>query len=99
MLVRPWALAKLKSNTPEARTNVDAHRGRMATVVSDVSDRAGRVKLTGEVWTARTETPGVVLPVGAQVTVVRIDGATAIVAPAPVDTNPSQPYGPPGPGY
>src|SRR5690625_3026321 len=69
--VRPWALAKLKPNTPQARTNVDAHRGRIATVVSDVSDRAARVKLTGEVWTARTEAPGAVLPVGARVSVVR----------------------------
>ncbi|MGC0273398.1 NfeD family protein [Pseudactinotalea sp. Z1739] len=99
VLVRPWALAKLKANTPQARTNVDAHRGRIATVVSDVSDRAGRVKLTGEVWTARTEAPGAVLPVGARVSVVRIEGATAIVEPLPVETNPSQPYGPPGPGY
>ena len=99
VLVRPWALTKLKSTTPQARTNVDAHRGRVATVVSDVSDRAGRVKLTGEVWTARTEQPGAVFPVGARVSVVRIEGATAIVEPLPVETNPSQPYGQPGPGY
>lgn len=99
VLVRPWALTKLKASTPQARTNVDAHRGRSATVVSDVTDRAGRVKLTGEVWTARTESPNTVLPVGAKVNVVRIEGATAIVEPLPVETNPSQPYGPPGPGY
>lgn len=99
VLVRPWALARLKANTPQARTNIEAHRGRIATVISDVSDRAGRVKLTGEVWTARTEEPGAVLPVGSRVSVVRIEGATAIVEPLPVETNPSQPYGPPGPGY
>ncbi len=99
VLVRPWALAKLKSSTPQARTNTDAHRGRIATVVSDVSDRAGRVKLTGEVWSARTESEATVLPVGARVTVVRIEGATAIVEPQTVESNPSQPYGQPGPGY
>lgn len=99
VLVRPWALTKLKGSTPQARTNVDAHRGRTATVVADVSDRAGRVKLTGEVWTARVEKPGTVLPVGTTVNVIRIEGATAIVEPMPVETTPSQPYGPPGPGY
>lgn len=100
VLVRPWGLKRLKASTPQAQTNVDAHRGRVATVVSDVSDRAGRVKLAGEVWSARTETETVVLPVGAKVNVVRIEGATAIVEPLPVQTNPSQPYGPtPGPGY
>src|SRR5690625_7592758 len=67
VLVRPWALAKLKSNTPDVRTNVAAHRGRTATLVSDVSDRAGRGNLPGEVWPARTETPAVGLPGGARV--------------------------------
>lgn len=99
VLVRPWAMARLKASTPQARTNIAAHRGRTATVVADVTDRAGRVKLTGEVWTARVEQPGTVLAVGSTVSVVRIEGATAIVAPMPVETTPGQPYGPPGPGY
>jgi len=94
--VRPWALTKLHSSTPEARTGVDAQVGRRATVVADVTDRAGRVKLHGEVWTARMEQPGVALPVGSVVTVVRIEGATAIVAPQQAD-DPSDPYGQGGP--
>lgn len=94
--VRPWALTKLHSTTPEARTGIDAQVGRRATVVADVTDRAGRIKLHGEVWTARLETAGVALPVGTTVTVVRIEGATAIVTPQETD-DPSDPYGQGGP--
>ncbi len=82
--VRPWALGYLKRSTPDTKTNVAAHVGRTAEVLMDVTDRAGRVKLVGEVWTARAAEPGTVLPTGTTVQVVRIDGATAVVAPVPV---------------
>ncbi|HLV55902.1 MAG TPA: NfeD family protein [Actinotalea caeni] len=98
VLVRPMAVDKLKRSTPEAVTNVRAHVGRPATVVADVTERAGRVKLAGEVWSARTESPGVVLATGTTVVVTRIEGATAVVAPQTQET-PQQPYGQPGPGY
>ncbi|HLS48866.1 MAG TPA: NfeD family protein [Actinomycetaceae bacterium] len=77
--LRPWALAHLKRSTPDTVTNVAAHVGRRAEVVTDVTDRAGRIKLVGEVWSARSAQPSVVLPRGAKVIVVRIEGATAIV--------------------
>lgn len=91
-LVRPMAQRRLAASTPDAKTGTAAQVGRTATVVHDVTDRAGRVKLSGEVWTARTEQPGVVLPTGSIVQVVRIDGATAVVAPQQA-VNPQQPYG------
>src|SRR5690606_12442883 len=47
-VVRPWAKEFLERSTPETRTNVAAHVGREATVVSEVTERAGRVKLAGE---------------------------------------------------
>ena len=84
LAVRPWGLNYLKRSTPETRTNVAAHVGRTAEVLMDVTERAGRVKLFGEVWTARADEPGTVLPTGTTVQVVRIDGATAVVAPTPV---------------
>ncbi|WP_127126159.1 NfeD family protein [Georgenia sp. SYP-B2076] len=84
--VRPWAKRMLERSTPETRTNVDAQIGREATVLMDVTDRAGRIKLVGEVWTARAAHPGTVLPVGTTVRVVRIDGATAVVE-ATADTS------------
>ncbi|GAA4422708.1 NfeD family protein [Georgenia halophila] len=79
--VRPWAKDLLERSTPNTKTNVAAHVGREAIVVSDVTERAGLVKLTGEVWSARAARPGDVLPTDAAVRVVRIEGATAIVEP------------------
>ncbi|HLR58731.1 MAG TPA: NfeD family protein [Beutenbergiaceae bacterium] len=91
-IVRPLAKRRLEAHTPKAATGAAAHVGRTATVVADVTQRAGRVKLHGEVWTARSADPGVVLPIGATVEVIRIDGATAVVAPT--DQHPStDPYG------
>ncbi len=84
VVVRPWALGYLKRSTPDTLTNVAAHVGRSAEVLVDVTDRAGRIKLAGEVWTARAAEPGSLLPTGTTVQVVRIDGATAVVAPLPV---------------
>lgn len=84
LLVRPWALGYLKTSMPDTKTNIAAHVGRTAEVLIDTTDRAGRVKLMGEVWTARAAEPGTVLPAGTTVSVVRIDGATAVVAPVPV---------------
>lgn len=98
VLVRPMAVDKLRKSTPEAVTNVRAHVGRTATVISDVTERSGRVKLEGEVWSARTESPGQMLAAGTTVLVTKIDGATAVVAPQ-IQDMPHQPYGQPGPGY
>lgn len=62
----------------EQRTNVDALRGSAALVTTDVNRLGGEVKLAGETWSARSEEEE--FPVGAQVAVVRIEGATAIVS-------------------
>lgn len=92
LLVRPLAKRRLEAHTPDTHTNAAAQVGRSATVVSDVTGRAGRVKLHGEVWTARAADPGIVLPIGTTVEVVRIDGATAVVTP--IEQAPSHdPYG------
>jgi len=98
VLVRPLAVRRLRESTPDAVTNVAAHVGRTATVIADVTERSGRVKLAGEVWSARTEGTGQMLTVGTTVVVTKIDGATAVVAPQIQDI-PNQPYGQPGPGY
>lgn len=85
LLLRPWLLRHLRSRVDLPETNAAALVGRPAVVVADVDGITGRVKLAGEVWSARTADGGV-LPAGAPVLVVRIDGATAVVAataPAP----------------
>jgi membrane protein implicated in regulation of membrane protease activity len=53
--------------------------GRHARVVQRVSATDGRVKLNGETWTARTATGAQACPPGAEVRVLAIEGATAIV--------------------
>ncbi len=53
--------------------------GRVAVVDEPVSDLAGRVAIDGELWTARTRS-GEQFDVGARLTVVSIEGATAVVA-------------------
>ena len=54
------------------------------TVANDFADGSGHVKLAnGETWTARLSpaAEGVVVEAGHRVTVVSIQGATAVVAP------------------
>lgn len=80
LALRPWLLRHLRTRVPLVETNAAAHVGRTALVVTAVDEHGGRVKLAGEVWTARVDGPEV-LAEGDEVRVVRIDGATAVVAP------------------
>ena len=48
-----------------------------------VARDAGQVKLDGQVWTARPLNEGDEFEPGEQVTVMRIDGATAVVWKSP----------------
>jgi membrane protein implicated in regulation of membrane protease activity len=79
--LRPFLLRNLRRRTPVVETNVAAHVGRPAIVLTEVTERSGLVKLAGEEWSARSAEPGWTFPVGADVSVVRIDGATALVGP------------------
>ena len=79
VVVRPIALRKLKPAGPAQRTNVAAQVGRKAEVLVTVTSRSGLVKLTGEEWSARSAVPDRTFDVGEIVSVVRIDGATAVV--------------------
>lgn len=79
LTVRPWARNHIYQSSPETRTNSHALLGRQAEAISDVTARGGRIKLGGEVWSARTA--GDIIPSGALVIVNHIDGATAIVSP------------------
>ncbi|MFW0790753.1 NfeD family protein [Gordonia sp. CPCC 205333] len=77
--VRPIAKRHLQTR-PRVLTNVEALPGRQAMVLEQVDERDGRVKIAGEIWSARTSHPADVFEVGASVLVVEIDGATAVVA-------------------
>ncbi len=56
-----------------------ALEGKHALVLDRVGQHAGQVKLDGEIWTARPLDDDDVYEPGDQVTVYRIDGATAVV--------------------
>jgi len=58
---------------------VKALEGKHAVVLEQVSRHQGLVKLDGEVWTARPYSDDDVYQPGEQVTVMHIDGATAVV--------------------
>jgi len=62
-----------------SRTGTDALAGRPAVVLRRVDGVGGRVRIGGEDWSARAYMPDEVLDVGAQVQVVVIEGATALV--------------------
>lgn len=66
-----------------AVTGVAALVGSRAQVLVEVTHTEGQVRLAGETWSARTERPGITLPVGMDAYVQRIDGATAVVAAEP----------------
>ncbi len=66
---------------PESLMHTAALVGREAEVLVEVTHDTGRVKLGGEVWTARAARRGLRLEVGSPARVVRIDGATAVVTP------------------
>ncbi|MCF4121460.1 NfeD family protein [Antribacter sp. KLBMP9083] len=80
LVLRPWIVRK--AHVPALATNTDAHVGRTAAVVQDVTTTSGLIKLVGEVWSARAVDGSPVLPEGTTVRVVRIDGATAVVEQA-----------------
>lgn len=85
VFLRPIAIKHL--HKPSAtRTNVDALMGAQALVVETVTSQSGTAKIGGETWTARTP-EGVTIPSGAQAWVAGINGATAVLSPAPIPAN------------
>jgi membrane protein implicated in regulation of membrane protease activity len=90
LLVARPPLLRWSRRTSGAVTGVAALVGRRAEVVAEVSHVSGQVKLAGEVWSARTDVPGLVLPIGLHAVVVAIDGATAVVAGEPPGIEPAR---------
>ncbi|MFE2357374.1 NfeD family protein [Streptomyces parvulus] len=77
-VVRPVA-ARHRSQQPQLATGVDALKGRQAVVVERVDGSGGRIKLAGEIWSARALDTGRAFEAGEEVDVVDIEGATAII--------------------
>ncbi|MGH3910833.1 MAG: NfeD family protein [Pseudonocardiaceae bacterium] len=77
-LARPMLRRRLHAGL-ELRTNAEALIGGSAVVVTTVDAGGGKVKLRGELWSARAFDETQVLEPGQAVTVMGISGATAVV--------------------
>lgn len=68
-------------NKDRVRTNIEGMIGRQAIVVSEINnvEGIGQVNTGGMEWSARSSYHNVVLPVGAVVTVLGVDGVKLIV--------------------
>ena len=78
VFVRPIAAGHLRR--PMAlRRGTAALIGSSAVVLEQVDANGGRVKVGGEVWSARSFDPSHVIEAGRPVEVMQIDGATAVV--------------------
>ena len=79
--LRPWAMRWLKKKSPLEATGTAAHIGQTATVVMDVTHSGGRIKIGGEVWSAKLDSrfSGHTIAAGSPVLVTSISGATAVV--------------------
>ncbi|WP_406333553.1 NfeD family protein [Streptomyces zaomyceticus] len=79
LFVRPVALRM--AQTPLTREGSDALIGKRAEVMQEVTASHGLIKVSGEEWSARALDESLVIPVGALVDVMEIEGATAVVYP------------------
>ncbi|MFJ3310156.1 NfeD family protein [Streptomyces sp. NPDC086549] len=77
-VVRPIA-ARHSAQRPKLATGVEALKGKQALVLERVDGSGGRIKLAGEIWSARSLDTDRAYEAGQEVDVVDIEGATAIV--------------------
>jgi membrane protein implicated in regulation of membrane protease activity len=78
-ILRPIARRHLNT-PPQIRTGTAALVGARALVLERVDQDGGQVRIGGEVWSARTYDEDQVLEPGARCEVMKIEGATALVA-------------------
>ncbi|MFC8243153.1 NfeD family protein [Streptomyces chartreusis] len=77
-VVRPIA-NRHRAQRPQLATGIEALKGKQAVVLERVDASGGRIKLAGEIWSARALDTDRAYEVGQEVDVVDIEGATAIV--------------------
>ena len=76
-VLRPIALKHLKKRPADFATNIDALIGAPAVALTEVTVHDGQVKLSGEIWSERSQ--GALIDKDSMLEVVAIEGATAIV--------------------
>ena len=80
VIVRPIARRHM-AHPPLVREGSDALIGTTAVVAEEVTAVRGLIRLSGEQWSARSLDEHQVIPAGALVTVLAIEGAAAVVYP------------------
>lgn len=83
-IVRPLVKRQFMDSEASHGIGSAALTGRLARVVETVTETDGRVKLAGEMWSARVPDGEPPCAPGEEVRVVAIDGATAIVTNQPL---------------
>jgi membrane protein implicated in regulation of membrane protease activity len=78
--VRPNMVRRLHAG-PTLQNGPGGLVGKSGLVLERVTAHTGRVKLKGEVWSARSLEESATIEPGAKVAVAQIDGATAVVYP------------------
>jgi membrane protein implicated in regulation of membrane protease activity len=79
LVVRPAIRKRLHKGAEPAAMGVDAIEGAEATVIEEVAEGRGMVKIGGELWSARPYDARQSFAEGTLVRVVEIRGATALV--------------------
>jgi membrane protein implicated in regulation of membrane protease activity len=79
-VARPFALRHVRQ-PPMLRSGTAALVGRSAYVVEEVNAHGGKVRIGGELWSARPYDETLVIAPGTTVDVLQIEGATALVYP------------------
>ncbi|GAA4393166.1 NfeD family protein [Tsukamurella soli] len=77
--VRPVLKRIAARHTGVSASYLESLPGRRVIVIAPVDASAGLVRIGGEEWSARTPYEGSPIPAGAEVTVLEIDGAVAVV--------------------
>ncbi|GAB3599196.1 NfeD family protein [Angustibacter peucedani] len=85
--LRPLLVRRLHAGD-DTLTGTAALVGREARVLETVTETGGRVKIKGDVWTARTAVRAESFLPGQPVRVVAIEGATAVVTAGPEESTP-----------
>ena len=76
-LVRPWVKRRI-NNDNKIVSNISGLLGKTGIALTEVNILGGRVKVAGEVWSAKT-LAGIEIPAQAEIEVAQVDGAHLIV--------------------
>ncbi|WP_421084094.1 NfeD family protein [Rothia nasimurium] len=81
--LRPPLIRRFHQSSPNIAMNSEGLIGQQAKITSTVTADGGLALIAGDIWSARPEPAQAVLPEGSLATVVKIQGATAVLTQNP----------------